>query len=105
MPQQLILNNYMKKIRVLALFLICFLQTSAQWVSHYSTGQGTDVNLINAVGLSCTVDAAGNCYVTGYTYNQGTGNDIFVVKYNPNGDTLWTRTYNGTENSDDYGAA
>ncbi len=43
---------------------------------------------------------SGNIYVTG-TIAIG-NHDIFTIKYNSSGDTLWTRRYNGTENSNDY---
>jgi hypothetical protein len=40
--------------------------------------------------------------LVGETYSYGNGNsDIYMVRTNKNGDTLWTRTYGGTEN--DYG--
>jgi hypothetical protein len=80
-------------------------QSKSQWVAQYGSNPELDVDLSNSKGLSVTVDNWGNCYVTGYTNAPGTGNDIFVVKYSPAGDTLWTRSYNGTQNSDDQGNA
>lgn len=47
------------------------------------------------------VDAAGNAIVSGWLVNSGTSSDIFVVKYNQTGDTLWTFRYNGTANESD----
>lgn len=40
-------------------------------------------------------------YVGGYTNNTATGTDITLACYNPNGDSLWTRNYNGSGNSTD----
>jgi uncharacterized delta-60 repeat protein len=40
------------------------------------------------------LDAQGNVYVTGYANNFGAGNDFWTMKFNPAGDTLWTRSYN-----------
>jgi len=42
--------------------------------------------------------------LVGDTYSYGNGNaDIYMVRTDKNGDTLWTRTYGGTE--DDFGNA
>ena len=46
--------------------------------------------------------ADGGYIVAGYTYSFGAGGgDFYLVKTNSQGDTLWTRTYGG---SDDDGA-
>ncbi|HZI15062.1 MAG TPA: SBBP repeat-containing protein [Myxococcus sp.] len=58
--------------------------------------------------VAMTADPAGNVYVTGYTWgslvtgvpNRG-GTDIFVAKYNAQGERLWVRQL-GTE-MDDFG--
>jgi len=49
------------------------------------------------------VDASGNIYVTGYSYEIGTDYDYTTIKYSPNGNTLWVRSYNNYE--DDYARA
>lgn len=56
----------------------------------------------NDVATELAVDLYGNVYVTGYVeadvdqrYNYAT------VKYRPNGDTAWVRTYNGTGSDED----
>ena len=52
-------------------------------------------------GKNAAMDAAGNVFVTGQNFD-----DMVVMKFN--GDTgalLWTRTYNGSANSTDCGAA
>jgi hypothetical protein len=44
----------------------------------------------------------GGYIIAGFTCSFGAGsNDIYLVKTNASGDTLWTRTYGGT--NDDYG--
>ena len=66
-----------------------------QWVKRYNgTGNQDD----NAKGVA--VDASGNVYVTGES--RGSANfDYLTIKYNSAGDTVWTRRYNGSTNSDD----
>jgi hypothetical protein len=39
--------------------------------------------------------------IAGYTYSFGNGIQVYLVKTNASGDTLWTRTYGGA--GDDYG--
>jgi len=73
----------MKKILLLLLALI-----SIQ-ISYSQQGKG----------LSNTVDNTGYCYVTGVVNDAYSGSDILVVKYDLYGDTLWTRTYSGTDHS------
>ena len=44
------------------------------------------------------IDAAGNIYVGGArTFGSGQNSSYLLVKYNLNGDSLWTRTYKGTQ--------
>ncbi|MCX6199564.1 MAG: SBBP repeat-containing protein [Bacteroidetes bacterium] len=74
-----------------------------QWVSRYN-GPGTDADVIN----SMTVDPTGNVYVTGFAGGGSTGsgdsyNNITTIKYNPLGDTLWTKTFIGIGISPDEG--
>jgi len=47
------------------------------------------------------VDDMGNAYVTGRSLGSGTGYDFTTIKYDPFGDTLWVRRYNGTANDID----
>jgi hypothetical protein len=44
----------------------------------------------------------GNYFITGYTASYGAGNyDIWLIKINPSGDSLWSKTYGST--GDDVG--
>lgn len=60
-------------------------------------------------GACASIDSAGNIYITGYTAGGLNGNtsagdfDIFLIKYDPTGNRLWTRQW-GTKASD-YGAS
>lgn len=74
-----------------------------QWISNYGGSSTTDINLTNAKGYALDIDGSENCYVTGVCNEGVTGNDIVIIKYDPNGDTIWVRSYNGSGNSDDAG--
>ena len=71
-----------------------------EWVARYnSPGNGDDV------ARSVAVDAAGNAYVTGYSYS-GTSSDYATVKYDgATGQQLWVARYNGPSNSYDVAYA
>jgi len=69
---------------------------------------GTDYD----AGGSVTTDASGNVFVTGvfgsspmtfgtYTLTKVGGSDIFLVKYDPNGNVLWAKSAGGT--NEDWG--
>ena len=61
-----------------------------QWIQKYN---GTGSNQDQA--RSIAIDIWGNVYVTGSSYGITSGYDYATVKYNPLGDSLWVRRYNG----------
>ena len=66
------------------------------WLRRYnSSGSGNDQ------AWHMTVDDSGNVYVTGNSDSTGTGFDYLTIKYDPNGDTVWVRRYNGPGNAID----
>lgn len=71
-------------------------QPTQQWLSNYN-GTGDFSDKFNCI----QVDNSGNIYAAGYTINSGNRRDYLTVKMNSSGDTLWTKTYNGTDNNDD----
>lgn len=89
-----------KLITILAFFLGSNL--FSQWISNYGALPG-DVNFSNAKGNSVVTDNSGFSYVTGYCNELITGNDIITIKYSASGDTVWSRSYNGTANLNDEG--
>ncbi len=49
-------------------------------------------------GESVAADAAGNVYIAGSTASFGAGSyDAFLVKYSPEGEILWEKTWGGSE--------
>lgn len=70
-----------------------------EWEAHYKGPMGIDA----AVALA--MDGAGNVYVTGTSYDNGTYQDYATVKYDANGNQVWVARYNGPGNNADYATA
>ncbi|MBN1383524.1 MAG: SBBP repeat-containing protein [Elusimicrobia bacterium] len=71
-----------------------------QWTTSYNGLAGGE----NDVGQGIAVDPAGNVYVTGRVReNLSWFDDIWTCKYDTNGLTQWTTSYNNPNNSTDYG--
>ena len=51
-------------------------------------------------GIQQTTD--GGYVVIGFTYSFGVGGDIYLVKTDANGDSLWSRTYGGSSGDDAF---
>jgi len=89
-----------------ALFLVFFgflSLTQSQWVSNFGGFAQGDINFDNAKGNAITSDNSGNCYITGYSLENSTGNDIVTIKYNSEGTMVWAKGYDGTAHADDAG--
>jgi len=71
---------------------------SEAWVSHYD-GTGNCLDGASALVL----DATGNIYVTGTSYQSDNydGADYATIKYNPDGTEAWVARYNGPGNGTD----
>lgn len=71
-----------------------------KWAKRYNgTGDGFDRP------AALALDPAGNVCVTGYSLGKATGYDCVTLKYDPDGNQLWVRAYNGPANEDDFGEA
>jgi hypothetical protein len=71
------------------------------WVERYN-GPASLRDRATAI----TLDSFGNVYVTGYSFQDfTTGYDYVTMKYDPEGNQLWVRTYDGPANSQDYAYA
>jgi hypothetical protein len=68
------------------------------WVKHYG---GSDVDK----GWSIKETADGGFIIAGHSYSFGTGldPDIYIIRTDANGDTLWTRVYGDTDDEVAYG--
>ena len=95
----------MKQILFISLFVIQVSVINSQWISNISGKSNSDTYIENARGMAITVDNEEYSYVAGYISGISSGKDIAVIKYSPLGDTVWMKTFNGTENSDDEASA
>lgn len=57
-------------------------------------------------GWRAAFDADGSVFVAGYAFNgYGSGRDVVLLKYDSNGNSLWTQLYNGALGGNDAGQA
>ena len=70
------------------------------WVQRYN-GPGN----LDDDAIAVAVDDSNYVYVTGNSKVSDTNWDYATIKYNPNGDTVWVRRYNGLANSYDMAFA
>ena len=63
------------------------------------------MNNLADVGFDIHIDGSDNIFVTGYeTELEAEGkSDVWLRKYDTDGNVLWTETYNGPSNEDDWG--
>ena len=73
----------------------CRMSMQLQWVDTFDGGEGDDC----AEGIA--VDGSGNAIVAGYVATAGSGEDIWVRKYDPSGAEVWTKTVDGPGGGDD----
>ncbi len=94
--------SILRKLFFLLLFTqICFAQSKSKnqngvqtaWVEHFGSEKVASFDLATSLSL----DALGNLYVTGTS-----DGDILTIKYDANGDTAWTRQYNGPGSYDQW---
>lgn len=70
------------------------------WVKRYN---GPVNSHDKATGIA--LDNSGNIYVTGSSGGTGVNYDYTTIKYNPAGQELWVKRYNGPANKNDYALA
>jgi len=66
------------------------------WVRDYASA-GSYNERANAIAIG----PSGNAYLTGYTMSSGAG-DYLTIKYRPDGDTAWSKIYDGITGQYDF---
>jgi len=80
-------------------------------LKYYPDGDTAWVRRYSSMGYSedwatdLAVDAYGNVYVTGKSYDSLTNFDYLIIKYDSLGNELWVKKYNGPGNSEDEATA
>ncbi|MCA9291199.1 MAG: hypothetical protein KDA25_08720 [Phycisphaerales bacterium] len=69
------------------------------WWRNYWLTSGNASHIANAIA----VDDTGHVYIAGYSSIAGTNGNTLLLKYDADGDLIWTRHYNGPANSWDQG--
>src|SRR3569832_1133858 len=86
----------MKGVKTIGLAVICLMVAVTSSCFGQITFQKTFGGTGNDLGLSIQQTTDGGYIISGGTYSFGAGNsDIYLIKTNSNGDTLWTKTYGG----------
>jgi len=70
------------------------------WLQRYNGSLNSD-----DYAIDIAADSSGNVYVTGYAKISGTNYDFTTIKYSPDGNRLWTKTYNRYSSADEYAQA
>ena len=95
----------MKSIKFIYILIILFLGCNCsvyaqEWVKIYRNNASGYKNSEEKAS-AMAIDSEGNICVVGNSSGYQINSDICLIKYNTNGDTLWTRVYNGNNNSED----
>lgn len=78
-------------------YVKCLAQVDTSWVARYN-GPADSADFATAMAM----DTSGYIYVTGGSRGIGTDFDYATIKYNPQGETVWVRRYNGLGNYEDF---
>ena len=91
------LNNKMLLMLVILMLPCCAVGQGVAWEESYG-------GIYNENGSSGMQASDGGYLIVGSTYSFGAGSyDIYVLKTDVNGDTLWTSTYGGPDTDHGYG--
>ncbi len=94
-------RNYPHAIIIL-IFIFLTVDSNSQslpqeWLATFH-GQGKNPDRIAKI----KADSQGNVVVSGYAQNSNHSQDIFALKYNAQGDTLWEYYFDGTLSEEDF---
>jgi len=96
--------NLKLKFTLAALFILIATATAVDGDDHglqRHVHKLIGVDKANDVATSMTVDRAGNSYVTGYSKGKGTGYDFLTLKYDTDGNEVWSERLDGGSAGDD----
>jgi len=68
-----------------------------QWATPYN-GSTSSIDYANHIVL----DGDGNSYITGWSGGANNLHDMTTIKYDPDGNELWVKRYNGSADDNDY---
>lgn len=68
-----------------------------QWATPYN-GSTSSIDYANHI----VVDSDGNSYITGWSGGANNLHDMTTIKYDPDGNELWVKRYNGSADDNDY---
>src|SRR6266496_5114811 len=68
-----------------------------QWATPYN-GSTSSIDYANCI----VVDGDGNSYITGWSGGANNLHDMTTIKYDPDGNELWVKRYNGSADDNDY---
>jgi len=92
-----------KRCCYILLFIICLLITAGPIYTQDLLWDNNYGGSYNEGGYSCKITTDGGYIALGSTYSYGTGDhDIYLIKLDSLGDTLWTRTFGGSNTEYGY---
>jgi hypothetical protein len=71
-----------------------FSQPQTEWVRQFNSSSNNNDHVNDM-----KIDEFGNIYLCGYVLYSVNSTDVLVIKYDRNGNLLWSRTWNGTGTS------
>ncbi|MBI3133652.1 MAG: S8 family peptidase [Bacteroidetes bacterium] len=93
------------KIQKILFLLFSVLASMQSYSQIYANREWVETGPVVGTGYyhTSTIVVAGKLYVTGNVLNGGGNTDIYTLKLDSNGDTLWSATYAGSASENDYG--
>ena len=89
---------------LISFFILSTVNISAQVTSLWKNHIKTSLNSVNQA-VCMELDKLGNCYVVGIAWVADSTKDILIMKFDPNGEEIWRRFYDGPAHNDDIAIA
>lgn len=98
------MNGFLKKSLIATISCFTFFSQANTQTTYANREWVEDIPIVGTGYYhTSTIVVAGKLYVTGNILNGGGNTDIYTMKLDTNGDTLWSATYAGSAGGDDYG--